>query len=63
MFVNGNHYATLLWSGPDSVLVDDGGVNEFVKREEFQKQWDGVVLALYPTKELYQRVYKEPAGK
>jgi ATP-binding cassette, subfamily C, bacteriocin exporter len=60
VFVNENHYATLLWSGPDSVLVDDGEVKSFVKKEEFQKQWGGVVLALYPTKELYQRVSKQP---
>ncbi|MRR57814.1 MAG: hypothetical protein EG824_06335 [Deltaproteobacteria bacterium] len=63
VFVNGNHYATLLWSGPDSVLVDDGGVKSFIKKEEFQKQWGGVVLALYPTKELHQRVYKGPSGR
>lgn len=59
-FVNNNHYATLLWVGADSVLVDDGGVKNFVKREEFQKQWGGVVLALYPTKELQKRIYGKP---
>jgi predicted double-glycine peptidase len=62
VFVNENHYATLLWSGPDSVLVDDSGVKNFIKKEEFQKQWGGVVLALYPTKELYKRVYQQPAS-
>lgn len=56
-FVNNNHYATVLWAGTDSVLVDDGGVKNFVKRDEFLRQWGGVVLALYPTRELMQRVY------
>jgi len=56
VFVNNNHFATLLWVGTDSVLIEDEGKKNFVKRQEFLKMWEGKVLALYPGKELQNKL-------
>ncbi|MBI5804822.1 hypothetical protein HZA73_02120 [candidate division TA06 bacterium] len=56
VFVNNNHFATLLWVGEDSVLIDDQGKRDFVKRQDFLKMWGGQVLALYPGKELQNKL-------
>jgi len=56
IFVNNNHYATLMWVGQDSVLIDDEGSRNFIKRGDFLKIWDGKVLALYPGKELQNKL-------
>lgn len=56
VFVNNNHFATLLWVGEDSVLIDDQGRRDFVKRQEFVKIWGGQVLALYPGIELQKKL-------
>jgi len=56
IFVNNKHFATLLWVGTDSVLIEDEGKRNFVKRPEFLKIWGGQVLALYPGRELQKKL-------
>lgn len=56
VFVKNNHFATLLWVGADSVLIEDEGKKNFIKRPEFLKIWGGQVLALYPGKELQNKL-------
>lgn len=58
VFVNNNHFAALMWVGQDSVLIEDEGQRNFVKREEFIKIWCGQVLALYPGRDMQSKYYR-----
>jgi predicted double-glycine peptidase len=61
VYLNNQHFATLLWCQEDSVLIEDGGEKSFLNREAFLKAWGGFALALYPNKKLQQRLmaYRE----
>jgi len=56
IYVDGNHFITLLWTGTDSVLVEEEGKKDFWKKDSLLRRWQGQVLALYPGKGMQERM-------
>ncbi|MEW6687298.1 MAG: cysteine peptidase family C39 domain-containing protein [Candidatus Edwardsbacteria bacterium] len=48
-----NHYAVVIGVNPDSLLIEDNGRRFFEKRVEFEKEWKGFVLIIYPKRGVY----------
>lgn len=63
IYIDGNHFTTLMWVGADSVLVEDEGRKDFWKRDSLLRRWQGQVLALYPGKDLQERMRKTKNDK